>query len=167
MALACSLLRIASEGRFAQLSGKLPSNAVPIPNKHQFLVLQWRLVFLVVTSIRCSQKSSPFFQNLSRPRVGAHGILCALRHPGTPKRVVPVWNSKYVYNALMLLFFLEKAALLQESQSPRYKPSPFPSQYTSSNTNIHRLHNLGKVPLQIPTDPYSHKTGTLSSRSSR
>ena len=90
-------------------------------------------------------------------------ILCALRHPDTPKRAVPVWNSKYVYSALMFLFFLEKAALLQESQSPRYKPSPFPSQYTSSNTNIHRLHNSGKALWQIPTDPYSHKTGTLSS----
>ena len=167
MALSCNLLRTVNEGRFARRLGKLPSNEAPIPHIHQFLVQQWRLDFLVVTSIRCSQKSSPFSQNLSRPKVGAHGILFPLRHPSTPKRAAPVWNSKYVYSALMLLFFLEKAALLQESQSPRYKPSPFPSQYTSSNTNIHRLRNSGKVPLQIPTDPYSHKNGTLSSRSSR
>ena len=167
VALSCSLLRTASEGRFALLSEKLPSNEVPTPHIHQFWVRQWRLFFLVATSIRCSQKSSPFSQNLSRPRVGVHGILCALRHPDTPKRAVPVWNSKYVYSALMFLFFLEKAALLQESQSPRYKPSPFPSQYTSSNTNIHRLHNSGKALWQIPTDPYSHKTGTLSSCFSR
>ena len=166
-ALACNLLRTVNEVRFARLLGKLPSNEAQVQHIHQFLVRQWRLFFLVATSIRCSQKSSPFSQNLSRPRVGVHGILCALRHPDTPKRAVPVWNSKYVYSALKFLFFLEKAALLQESQSPRYKPSPFPSQYTSSNTNIHRLHNSGKALWQIPTDPYSHKTGTLSSCFSR
>ncbi len=89
--------------------GKLPPNEASSHIHH--LVRQWHSFFPESRNIHSMLRKiiSCFSQNLSRPRVGVHGILCALRHPYHPKESCSCLELKVCfYSALMFLFFLKR-----------------------------------------------------------
>ena len=159
VALSCNLLLTASEGRFCSTVGKLPSNEAPIPHHINSLVrLNGDSFFLVVASISCSKKSSPFSQNLSRPRVGVLGIPCSCMTSRHSKELFLFWNSKCMFmNCANAPVLFGKRLLFFRSPNPHATSLHLsPSQYPLQAIPTFTVFTVpGKALWQDPTGPYS------------